>query len=359
MKNYRLLNFIAVIAMAGLLYMMGNTMDSYKIRVLNLCGIYIVLSLGLNLINGFTGLFSLGHAGFMAVGAYVSAILTMSKDIKEINFFLKPMNPFLLNIQTNFLTALVAAGVICFILGLLIGIPALKLRDDYLAIATLGFSEIIRVVLTNIYSVTNGSLGLKMIPVTTNIWWSWGVALFFIVFMVSLCKSNYGLALKAVRDDEIAANAMGINIFKTKLLSFAMGSMMAGVGGALLANLLGTIDPNMFRFVLTFNILLIVVLGGMGSISGTVISAVAITVLMEALRILDESFSFMGYRVEGIPGMRMVVFSIMLMAVVLFYSEGIMGKREFSWDAVFAKIKPDMKSSAAKKEVKKYELVED
>lgn len=359
MKNYKMLNIIALIIIAGLLFFMGSTMDSYKIRVLNLCAIYIVLSLGLNLINGFTGLFSLGHAGFMAIGAYTSAILTMSKEVKEINFFLKPMNPFLLNLQTNFFVALIVVGIICFGFGILIGIPALKLRDDYLAIATLGFSEIIRVVLTNVYSVTNGSLGLKMIPITTNIWSSWGIALIVIVFMVSLCKSNYGIALKAVRDDEIAANAMGINIYKTKLISFALGSMMAGIGGALLANLLGTIDPNMFRFVLTFNILLIVVLGGMGSITGTIISSIVITVLMEALRVLDESVSIMGYRFQGIPGMRMVVFSIMLMGVVLFYSEGIMGKKEFSWEALFAKLNSKKRFLGSKKEVKKYEFIED
>lgn len=333
MKNTkRILNIVSIIAWIGLLFIFDQTFDSYKMRIVNLCGIYVILGLSLNLINGFTGLFSLGHAGFMAVGAYTAGLLTLSPAMKQMNFFMKPIVPFLAEVEWSFFPALIMAGLVTALIGFLIGAPALKLRDDYLAIATLGFGEIIRVIFTNTQSLTNGALGLKGLPTHTNIWWSWGIAFFTILFMVFLIKGSYGKAFKAIREDEIAAEAMGISLFKHKVMAFTMGAFLAGIGGALLGNLLGTIDPNMFRFTLTFNILLIVVLGGIGSITGTVISAVVVTVAMEYLRILDEAINLGFIRIEGIPGMRMVVFSLLLMIVILFYQNGLMGSNEFTWD---------------------------
>ena len=307
-----------------ILYILNKTLDPYKLRILNLCGIYVVLGLSLNLINGFTGLFSLGHAGFMAIGAYTTALLTMPPAMKEMNFFMQPIVPFLANVEWSFLPALLMGGLVSAIMGFLIGAPVLKLTDDYLAIATLGFAEIIRVVFTNLQSITNGALGLKGIPATTNVWWSWGMAILTILLLKYLMKGSYGIAFKSIKDDEIAAQAMGINLFKHKIMSFTIGSFLAGIGGGLLGNLLGTIDPNMFRFPLTFNILLIVVLGGLGSIKGTTIAAVIITIMMEALRFLDESINLGFISFEGIPGMRMVVFSVLLMAVVIFRKEGLL-----------------------------------
>jgi branched-chain amino acid transport system permease protein len=207
----------------------------------------------------------------------------------------------------------------------------LRLRDDYLAIATLGFGEIIRVVLTNTQSITNGALGLKGLPKFADTGVVWGCAGLSIAFMVLLTRSAYGRALKAVRDDEIAAGSMGVNVFRTKVVSFTVSSFMAGVGGALLGHLLTTIDPKMFTFMLTFNILLVVVLGGIGSITGSVIASIAVTILMELLRFLDGPLELLVFRTEARPGLRMVVFSALLMAVVLFRQRGLMGNREFSW----------------------------
>jgi len=314
---------IIVVTIIGL-FIANRTLDDYKLRIINLCGIYITLGLSMNLINGFTGLFSLGHAGFMAIGAYTVAILTMPIPMKEMNFFMKPMVPFLANLEWSFLPALLMAGVMAGLFGFLIGAPVLRLTDDYLAIATLGFAEIIRVVFTNTQSITNGALGLKGIPNSTNVWWSWGTALITIGFMVFLMEGSYGKAFKAIREDEIAARSMGINLFKHKVMSFTFGSFLAGIGGGLLAALLGTIDPNMFRITLTFNILLIVVLGGLGSIKGSIISAIIVTVMMEALRFLDESINLGFVQLKGVPGMRMVVFSIILMVVVIFRKEGLL-----------------------------------
>ena len=325
------LQYLILIGLVYVFLILANaTFDSYKIRILNLCFVYIVLALSLNIINGFSGLFSLGHAGFMAVGAYTSAILTMSPMAKELNFYMIPIDPMLLNLNVPFPVALLIAGLLSALLGFLIGFPVLKLKDDYLAIATLGFAEIIRVIFNNTYTITNGSLGLKNIPISTTLFVSSTVAIIVVYLLATLTSSSYGRAIKSVRDDEIAAEAVGIDLFKTKLLAFVIGSFFAGVGGAMLGNLIGTIDPNLFKFTLTFNILLIVVLGGMGSISGSIIAAVLVTVLMEALRFLDESFSMLGYRISGVQGLRMVVFSLLLMIVVLFYREGLMGKNELS-----------------------------
>ena len=319
MKNRRLiLILISIIGFLILPFILSGFLDAYQIRILNLCGIYIILGLSMNLINGFTGLFSLGHAGFMAIGAYTVAILTMPASMKELNFFMKPIVPFLANVEWGFFPALIMAGIVAAFFGFLIGAPVLKLTDDYLAIATLGFSEIIRVVFINTQSITNGALGLKGIPASTNLWWSFGVSIVTIVFITLLMESSYGKAFKAIREDEIASRSMGINLFKHKIMSFTIGSFFAGVGGGLLAALLGTIDPNMFKFALTFNILLIVVLGGMGNIKGTVVSAIVVTVAMEALRFLDESINLGFMVIQGVPGMRMVIFSIILMLVVIF-----------------------------------------
>lgn len=338
-KRNLFLNITSIVILFLLLLLANKFMDSYKLRILNLCAIYTILGISMNLINGFTGLFSLGHAGFMAVGAYTTALLTMSPSGKAANFFMTPIVAPLANISMPFIFALLIAGAISGIIGYLIAAPALRLKGDYLAIATLGFAEIIRVVFTNTQSLTNGALGLKGIPNTTNIWWSFGAALVTILVIVSIINSSFGRAFKAIREDEIAAEAMGINLFKTKTLAFTIGAFFAGIGGGLLGSLIGAIDPLMFRFLLTFNILLIIVVGGMGSITGTIIASFVITIAGEVLRFLDESINLGFTVITGKAGLRMVVFSLLLMIVVIFFRNGIMGNKEFSWDGLFSKVK--------------------
>lgn len=332
-KNHNLVpTLVAVALFAIFLGVADRFFDAFTLRVFNMCGIYIVLALSLNLLNGFTGLFSLGHAGFMAVGAYVSALLTMTPELKEMNYFLEPLVPWLQGVSIPFLPAIIISGLVAAFFGFITGAPVLRLRDDYLAIATLGFAEIIRVLITNMQNLTNGAQGLKGLPRFATTWAVWAVAAAMTLFMVLLMRSSYGRSMKAVRDDEIAAEAMGINVFKVKVTSFVVSSFWAGVGGALLGHMITTIDPKMFTFMLTFNILLIVVLGGIGSITGSIVSAIVITVLMEALRFLDMPMDFLFVKTQGLPGLRMVVFSILLMIVVIFRQQGLMGKREFSWD---------------------------
>jgi branched-chain amino acid transport system permease protein len=285
-----------------------------------------------------TGQFSLGHAGFMAIGAYTTALLTMPAAVKKQIFYLAPIVEPLRDVALPFFPALLLGGLFAAIIGFMIGAPALRLKGDYLAIATLGFSEIIRIVITNLQSITNGALGLKRIPPATNLWWSYGSAVVTTVIMALLINSSYGRAFKAIREDEIAAESMGISLFRHKVMSFTIGSFFAGIGGGLLGTLLGTIDPLMFRFTLTYNILLIIVLGGLGSITGSIISAFIVTIGLEWLRFLDQAMDLGFVTIPAIAGLRMVVFSILLMLVILFFRRGLMGTSEFSWDKLIDRL---------------------
>lgn len=335
MSKRNMYNSIALIVAVGFIFLMNLVLDRYQLGIFNLSAIFIILGLSLNLINGFTGLFSLGHAGFMAIGAYATALLTMTPEMKAAVFFSVPITPALAEITLPFPVALLIGGLLASLAGAIIGAPILRLKDDYLAIATLGFGEIIRVIITNAQNVTNGALGLKGIPPNTNTFWAWGIAILTVLFMKRLIDGMYGKALKAIREDEIAAQSMGVNLFKHKMLSFIIGSFFAGVGGGLLASMITSIDPKMFTFLYTFNILLIVVLGGIGSISGTCISAVVVTILMEVLRVIEKPLDLGFLMIPGIPGMRMVIFSTLLMGVILFYPKGLMGTNELDWDSLF------------------------
>lgn len=310
-------------------------LDSYSKQILSLIAINAILALSLNLIYGFTGMFSLGHAGFMAIGAYVCTLLILTPAQKETMWILEPISPWLSELALPFLPAVLLGGLVAALFGVLIGLPVLRLGGDYLGIATLGFAEIIRVLITNATPLTNGSLGVKGIPQYATLWWNYGFLIFTLYVIITLLRSNVGNVLKAVRDDEIAAKTMGVNTFFYRVLSFSIGAFFAGVGGALMAALISTIDPKMFNFMLTFNVLMIVVAGGLGSITGSIIGSAVITVMLEWLRIVESPVTIFGVYIEGIPGMRMVIFSLLLLAIILFRREGLMGMREFSWDLVF------------------------
>lgn len=352
-KKKKMMLTLGAIIVLGIFVALGNIFfDSYLKRILNLCAIYTILGLSMNLINGFTGLFSLGQAGFMAIGAYCVGIFTVPLAEREMVYYLEPMHPAIANIQLPFVVALLLGGLVAAFFAFLIGAPVLRLKGDYLAIATLGFSEIIRIVFTNLQTITNGALGIKNIPTITSMWWTFGIMLLSIIFMFLLIRSSYGRVFKSIREDEVAAEAMGISLFKHKMLSFIISGFMAGIGGGLFAALLGTVDPKQFYFTLTYNFLLIIVLGGMGSISGTVISAFLVTAGLEWLRFLDEPATLFGVSIPLFrPGLRMVVFSVILMLVVLYYRKGIMGQNEFTWEGIASFFK-NLKTKFNKKKQK-------
>ena len=325
-----ILSAIAVAALIITLIFAEAWWGRYVVRILNLCAIYAICALAMNLVNGFTGLFTLGNTGFMAIGAYTTALLVMTPEAKAANFYLEPIVPFLADIQIPFLPALIMGGLLAAAAAFLIGFPVLRLKGDYLAIATLGFSEIIRILITNAQSLTNGSLGLKNISVKINLWWTFIPLAVVTVFMLLMMKTSYGRALKAIREDEIAAESMGISLFSHKMLAFILSGFFAGVAGGLLGALVGAVDPLQFRFIQNYTILLMVVLGGLGSISGSIVGAFIVTIAQEALRFMDEPIELIGY--PGIAGMRMVVFSLMLILIILFWSRGLFGTNEFGWD---------------------------
>ncbi|MBE7718548.1 branched-chain amino acid ABC transporter permease [Lacrimispora indolis] len=337
-KN-KLYTLIALLVIIGLLaFLQANSAQySYQISILERSAIYAVVAVSMNLLTGFTGLFSLGQAGFMAIGAYTVAILTIPVDSRASVYYVGGIAPAIANLQCPYWLALILAGVLAAAMAALIGIPVLRLKSDYLAIATLGFSEIIRAVIAapQLNTITNGSYGLKNIPGFPNLFAAFGLCALCIFLMVLLINSSYGRAFKALREDEVAAQAMGLNLFRYKELSFVISSFFTGVGGGLLAIFMRSIDSKTFSINLTYDILLIVVLGGIGSITGSVIGAFLVTAGREWLRFFDNPLVIGGFEVPLFrTGFRMVIFSILLMAVVLFYRRGIMGSNEFSWEGL-------------------------
>jgi len=328
---------------------------SYAISIIERSMVYAVVAVSMNLVNGFTGLFSLGQAGFMALGAYVTAIFTIPVGQRPSVYYISGINPAIANIQLPIIVALILGGLVAAGVAALIGFPVLRLKSDYLAIATLGFAEIIRACIAapQFDTITNGSYGLKSIPGFTNIFQPLALSVICIGLMVLLINSSFGRMFKAVREDEIAAEAMGINLFKTKELSFVISSFFAGVSGGMLAMFMRSIDSKTFQVALTYDILLIVVIGGIGSVTGSVIGAFIVTAGRELLRFFDEPLMLGGVQVPLFrPGFRMVIFSILLMIVVLFYRKGLMGTNEFSWNGIFDFFKHPFKKKSKKMEGK-------
>lgn len=334
--KYKIYTLIALLAVIGLLaFLQANSAQySYQISIMERSAIYAVVAVSMNLLTGFTGLFSLGQAGFMAIGAYVVAIFTIPVDNRASVYYVDGISPAIANLHCPFWVALIFAGLLAAAVAALIGIPVLRLKSDYLAIATLGFSEIIRAVISapQLNKITNGSYGLKNIPAFPNLFVAFGLCALCILLMVLLINSSFGRAFKALREDEVAAQAMGLNLFRYKELAFVISSFFTGVGGGLLAIFMRSIDSKTFSINLTYDILLIVVLGGIGSVTGSVIGSFLVTAGREWLRFFDDPLVIGGFQVPLFrTGFRMVIFSILLMAVVLFYRRGIMGSNEFSW----------------------------
>lgn len=335
-----LLNILLMTAVGCVLWQAERFFDDYEIYIIKLICINAVLALSLNLIYGFTGMFSLGHAGFMAIGAYVSALCILGPEQKEMMWILEPIIWPFSELLTPFWVSVLAGGVGASIFAFFIAVPVLRLGDDYLGIATLGFAEIIRVLITNATSITNGSLGIKGIPGEADLLTCYIWMLVTLIVIARLVFSNFGNVMRCIRDNEIAAGVMGINVFRYKVLSFCVGAFFAGVGGALLGSHLSTIDPKMFNFLLTFNVLMFVVAGGLGSLTGSLLGAGIITVLLEWLRAIEEPINLGFFEVPGIPGMRMVVFSLVLLGIILYRREGIMGTREITWKSLAALVRP-------------------
>jgi branched-chain amino acid transport system permease protein len=322
------INLAIIASSLWFIWFASTHFDEYTVRILNNIAIFTILAVSYNLINGVTGQFSLEPNGFVAIGAYVTALLLLDGDAKEYQYDIEDPYPWVLGLQANFIWALFFAGTFSALLALTLSFPVFRVRGDYLAIVTLGFGFIIRILAINNPEITNGSLGLNDIPELSNLYWTGGIAMLAVWGILNIVNSKYGRAMKAVRDDEDAAIAMGVNTFKIKTFAFCTSAFLEGVGGGLLAALLTSISPDLFTFFFTFQLLIIIVLGGLGSTTGAVIGTILVIGGAEWMRFLDEPMNFGLFETPAMPGMRMVVFSVILIFVMLFAREGIMGKRE-------------------------------
>lgn len=328
--NLALIIFLFLVILAIQLFASPTSM---WFAVLRKVATFALAAVAMNLLNGFTGLFSLGQAGFMLIGAYTYAILTIPTELRGTIY--RNYGASLIQVQVPLVIALIFAGIIAAIFAFLIGLPVLKLKSDYLAIATLGFAEIIRglVQLSQFGPVTNGPDPLNNFTAPKNILVYIAIATVCICIIVLMINSTYGRAFKAIRDDEIAAEAMGINLSHHKMISFVVSSFFCGIAGAMLAMCNTSVSAVSFTTQMTYQVLLVVVMGGIGSISGSIIASFIYYASSEWwLRFLDiETFTASGARVPLLgPGFRMVVFSVLIMIIVLFFRNGIMGSKELS-----------------------------
>ena len=353
------------------LFASQSLLGDYALRIFNNILIFIILAVSYNLINGVTGQLSLEPNGFVAIGAYITALMLLDSDLKWGMFQLADPHPFILSMYSELLPALFCSGIVAAILAVLLSFPVFRVRGDYLAIVTLGFGFIIKILAINNPEWTNGAIGLNEIPNNhdsivgaieklllslsasdsplqgffhflyihafgnganiTVFFWSGIFATASVILILQIVYSKYGRAMKAVRDDEDAAIAMGINTLKIKTFAFSTSAFLEGIGGGLMAVWLTTIDPKIFGFELTFQLLIIIVLGGLGSTSGAILGAILVIGGGEWLRFLDQPLVFFGKDFGSYPGLRMVFFSLILLVIMLFAREGIMGKREV-WD---------------------------
>jgi branched-chain amino acid transport system permease protein len=312
--------FVAVLL--GLAYVLGILRFpgiAYYNRIIVLIGINVILAVSLNIINGHAGQFSLGHAGFMAVGAYVSSFLTFFYFHDYLGKFPEGTQQWLLQ-NALLVVAVLVGGAAAAAAGYVVGLPSLRLRGDYLAIVTLGFGEIIRVLILNIEKV-GGARGLSGIPHWSNFFWVYFFAGITILVSWRLVQSSVGRAFLAVREDQVAAEAMGVDTTKYKVKAFVIGSFWAGVAGALFAHYMMYLNPTMFMFLKSFDVVVMVVLGGLGSISGSIIAAIVLTILPEGLRMAKEML-------HSDQDPRMVIYSITLIVLMLTRPQGLLGRRE-------------------------------
>lgn len=311
-KNLKIniLWFVLLLAGYGLITLLASAgvLNDFYLQILQQIGINIILAVGLNLIVGFSGQFSLGHAGFMAIGAYAAAIIG-SKSATYPAFF----------------AAMVLGALIAGAVALVVGIPTLRLKGDYLAIATLGVSEIIRILIINGGDLTNGAAGILGIPAFTN----WQMVYFFVVITtiltINFLRSPIGRATLSVREDEIAAESVGVNTTKIKVIAFVFGAMTASIAGSFQAGFIGSVVPKDYTFINSINVLIIVVFGGLGSMTGTIVAAIVLGILNMVL--------------QNVASIRMITYSLALILVMIFRPGGLLGTWELSLSRFFKKDK--------------------
>lgn len=301
-------------------------LNPYYVRVINIMGINMILALTLALTNGFLGVFSLGHAAFMAIGAYVSSTLTLTVDKKVL--MLSDLPSWLANLELPFIPSLVLGGIVAMFFAFLIGVVVLRLKGHYLALTTLGFMVIVEGLLINGKNLTRGARGISNIPPYTNAMGVYITLIIVLYIVYRLINSHFGRAMKAIREDEIAAQSFGINSFYYKMLAFCIGAFGAAFAGGLWAHLITAINPKFFTYNMTFSIVCMIIIGGSGSISGCMIGAALITIFPEMLRTVEKGSIIFGYSLPPLYGISQIILSIIIILILVYRPGGIMGYKE-------------------------------
>jgi branched-chain amino acid transport system permease protein len=317
-RRERMTALVLILAGIGFVVVAQRSMNDYILSLINFVGIYIILAVSLNITNGFTGLFSLGHPAFMAIGGYAAAILTF--PVRKKAYFLEGLPDWLARVEVPFLASLLIGGVLASLAALVVGVPVLRLRGHYLAVATLGVLIIVQVLITNFESVTRGPLGLNGLPALTDLWWvfPWVMVTIFVSWKIKF--SSYGRTMLAVREDDMAAECCGVNLFRTRVAALVIGAFFAGVAGGLWAHLVTAITPKSFSLVLAFHIVVMVVVGGSGSITGSAVAAMVFSVLTEFFRPMEERLN--------IYGLGEIFMALVMICILIYRPAGMFGARE-------------------------------
>jgi branched-chain amino acid transport system permease protein len=333
MSRPALATLIGLFALALAVWAAEAQLNPFYLQILGLLGINIIATISLNFAAGFGGMFSLGHPAFMAIGGYTAAILTYPVAMKS--FRIPGYPDWLLQLQLPFLPALLIGGAAASLAAILVGWPVLRLRGHYLALATLGLTVIVQVAIINLVDYTRGALGLSGIPGLTNLWWIAGFLVLTVYVVYRLVHSRFGRALRAVRDDYVAAQMSGVNVARTRLIGFTIAAFFAGIAGGLLGHLLRILTPGQFSFPAVFIGVAMMILGGVGSITGSIVGATIMTVLPQFIIPLERGGPFLGFELPALNGLTQIVTALILIGVMLVKPEGLFGAKEFSWRAVF------------------------
>jgi branched-chain amino acid transport system permease protein len=314
----RLAALCTVAAGAGLVALAQAFCGDYYLSILDFVGIAAVLAVSLNITNGFTGLFSLGHPAFMAIGGYVTALLVLPAGRKEM--FLPDLPAWLASAEWSFAPALAAGGLAAVLAACLVGLPVLRLKGHYLAVATMGFLIIVQVLIVNLDWLTRGPLGLNGLAPLTDLWWVYAVLVVTLYVAYALKFSSLGRAMLAVREDELAARCLGIPAARARIMALAVGAFFAGVSGGLWAHLITAITPGSFSLLMAFTIVAMVVIGGSGSVTGSLLAAVGISLFTEALKPVEESLELYG--------LAEIVMALGLIVCLVLRPRGLFGSEE-------------------------------
>lgn len=328
---------VALLALlAGLLAAARFLAGDYLQRIVIIIGINVILVVSLNLSNGFTGVFSLGHVGFMAIGAYSASLLTLPAALKAVN--LPSLPGWLRGLALPFLPATLIGGLLAMLVAFLVGLSLMRLKGAYISVATLGFLVIVQVILVNWDQVTRGARTFAGVPPHSTVWnvWLWAVVTVYVVWRIG--ASAFGRDMRAARDNEVAALSLGISVLRSRLLAFCVSAFLTGVAGSLWAHFITSFSPKSFFFTQAFGVITMLVIGGLGSVSGSVIGVFLITVLSELLRNAERGFDLGVFRLPPIYGASQILMAVLFVLVIVFRPAGLLGGREVDVRAILRRI---------------------